>query len=124
MVDIRVADSGEGDEAGLLGAEFSFLPAEIVSTASSASVGVGRVSGPTCPTYFEEEPVLLSQLFLHCVGYGHKEPLTSRSFSLSYIIAVGQTYYSVVALMPYKFLEASGCVTMRKDKSQDKKDQK
>jgi len=73
---------------GLLGAEFSFLPAEIVSPASSASVGVRRVSGPTCPTYFEEEPVLLSQLLLHCVGYGHRKPLTSRSFSLSYIIAV------------------------------------
>src|SRR5437899_3590540 len=67
---------------GLLRAEFSFLPAEVVSPASSASVGVGRVSGPTRPTYLEEEPMLLSQLFLHCVGYGHSEPLTSRSFSL------------------------------------------
>jgi len=45
---------------GLLGAELSFLPAEIVSPASSASVGVGRVSGPTGPTYLEEEPVFLS----------------------------------------------------------------
>ena len=67
---------------GLLGAEFSFLPAEIVSPASSASVGVGRVSGPTFPTYFEEEPVLLGQLLLHCVGYGHAISLASRSFSL------------------------------------------
>ena len=67
---------------GLLGAEFSFLPAEIVSPASSASVGVGRVSGSTCPTDFEEEPVLLSQLLLHSVGNGHAIPLTSRSFLL------------------------------------------
>jgi len=67
---------------GLLGAELSFLPAEIVSPASSASVGVGRVSGSTCPTYFEEEPVLLSQLLLHSVGYGHAISLASRSFSL------------------------------------------
>ena len=82
MVDIRVAYSGEDDEAGLLGPEFSFLPSEIVSPASSASVGVGRVSGPTRPTYFEEQSVLLSQLFLHCVGNGHAIPLTSRSFSV------------------------------------------
>jgi len=68
--------------SGLLGAEFSFLPAKIVSPASSASVGVGRVSGPTRPAYFEEEPVLLSQLLLHCVGYGHRKPLTTRWFSL------------------------------------------
>ena len=68
--------------AGLLGAEFPFLPAEVVPAATPASVGVGRVSGPTRPTYLEEEPMLLSQLFLHCVGYGHTDPLTSRSFSL------------------------------------------
>ncbi len=67
---------------GLLGTEFSFLPAEVVSPASSASVGVGRVSGPTFPTYFEEQSVLLGQLFLHRVGYGHAIPLTGRSFSL------------------------------------------
>jgi hypothetical protein len=67
---------------GLLGAEFSFLPAEIVSSASSASVRIGRVSGPTLPTYLEEQSVLLSKLLLHRVGYGHAIPLTSSSFSL------------------------------------------
>src|SRR5207249_1068794 len=74
---------------GLLGAEFSFLPAEVVSPASSASVGVWRVSGPTRPTYLEEQPVLLSELLLHSVGYGHTISLTSCSPSLSYIVAVG-----------------------------------
>ncbi|OLD09298.1 MAG: hypothetical protein AUI95_01125 [Crenarchaeota archaeon 13_1_40CM_3_52_4] len=64
--------------AGLLGAEFPFLPAEVVPAATPASVGVGRVSGPTSPTYFEEQPVLLGQLLLHRVGYGHTIPLTSR----------------------------------------------
>ena len=68
--------------AGLLGAEFPFLPAEVVPAATPASVGVGRVSGPTGPTYLEEEPVFLSQLLLHRVCYGHSKPLTSRSFSL------------------------------------------
>src|SRR5207253_9503489 len=75
--------------AGLLRAEFSFLPAKVVPSTPPASVGVGRVSGPTRPTYLEEQPMLLSQLFLHCVGYGHTDPLTSRSFSLCYMIAVG-----------------------------------
>jgi hypothetical protein len=73
---------------GLLGAEFSLLPAEIVSPATSASVRVGRISRPTCPTYLEEQSVLLGQLLLHRVGYGHRKPLTSHLLALSYIIAV------------------------------------
>jgi hypothetical protein len=55
ILDIRVADGGESiGGLGLLGAEFSLLPAKVVSPATPAPVGVGRVAGPTRPADLEK----------------------------------------------------------------------
>lgn len=42
---MRITDCGASNGSGLLGAEFSFLPAKVVSSTTPASVGVGRVAG-------------------------------------------------------------------------------
>jgi hypothetical protein len=54
IFDIRVADVGETNGFVLLGAEFSLLPAKIVSSATSAPVCVWRVARPACPADLEK----------------------------------------------------------------------
>jgi hypothetical protein len=57
--------------ASLLGAEFSFLPAEVVAVAFPATVRRPWVSGAAVAADFVVQPDLLRQLFLHNIRDRH-----------------------------------------------------
>ncbi len=72
----------------LLGAELTLFPAQIVSSTTSAAIGIRRVPGATLTTYFEKQSVPLCQLFLHCISNRHFGRPEWRMFSVEYMIAV------------------------------------
>ena len=68
----------ESNVSRLLGAEFSFLPAEVVSPAAPAPVRVWRVAGSASPADLEEQPMPLSELLLHDISDRHRYPLWTQ----------------------------------------------
>ena len=55
----------------LLGAQLTFLPAQVVAVAFPATVRRARVACAAVAAHLVVQPYLLRELFLHNVGDGH-----------------------------------------------------